>query len=360
MRAAVLRETGDRHLDIVDGVTLAPVGPGEVRVKVMATGLCHTDLSAMDGLVPAPPPSILGHEASGIVVEVGAGVQRPVVGDHVILSFVPPCGWCQFCLRGQPNLCIEILDPFDVPARFVIDGSAAVGLSGLGTFAEEVVVAAAAAIPIPREIPFDVASLIGCGVTTGVGAALNTAQVRPGSSVVVVGCGGVGLSVLQGAQVCGAVRLVAVDLSAERLEAAKRFGATDCCTPDSVFAVLDELNDGAGADYAFEAVGRPDTIRLAFDATRKGGTCVVVGAGQMDDVVEFTPFELFYFEKQLRGCLYGSSDVRTEFGRLLSLWKAGKLDLDGMITRRLRLDDLNDAIDLLRAGDGIRSVITFD
>lgn len=359
MRAAILRDTGDERLEIVEGVTLAAVGPGEVRVRIAASGLCHTDLSAMAGQVPAPPPAVLGHEAAGVVVEVGPGVTRLEPGHHVVLSFVPPCGYCRFCLGGQANLCVEVADPFDIPARFLINGEPAVGLAGLGTFAEEVVVASQAAIRIDDDIPFDIAALVGCGVTTGVGAALNTAQIRPGSSVVVVGCGGVGLSILQGATVCGAVRLVAVDTTPGRLAQAERFGATDLCTPDSVFAVLDELNDGAGADYAFEAVGRAETIRLAFDATRKGGTCVVVGAGQMDEVVEFSPFELFYFEKQLRGCLYGSADVRVEFHRILDLWRGGRLDLEGMITRRLVLDELNDGLDALRRNEGVRSVVCF-
>jgi S-(hydroxymethyl)glutathione dehydrogenase/alcohol dehydrogenase len=242
---------------------------------------------------------------------------------------------------------------------FMSGGSPLFGYAGTGTFAEETVVAQEAAIPIDPEVPFDVASLIGCGVMTGVGAALNTAKVRPGSSVVVFGCGGVGISVIQGARIAGATEIVAVDLLPEKAELAQRFGATHGVTAQQLPGVSQEITDGEGFDYAFEVVGRPETIRQAWDNTRRGGTTVVVGAGRMDALVTFSAFELFYPEKKLLGCWYGSADVRTDFHRLLNFWRHGKLDLEGMITRRIDLSEVNEAFEACKRGEVIRSVIEF-
>jgi S-(hydroxymethyl)glutathione dehydrogenase / alcohol dehydrogenase len=359
MRAAVLHQVGDPALDVRDDVTTVDVGPGLVRVKIMATGVCHSDLSAMRGNLPQPSPLVPGHEGAGEVVEVGDGVAGLTVGDHVIICWVPPCGDCRFCLGGQANLCMNgTIDSFVNP-RFVIGDTPYFGMSGTGTFAEEVVVLASAAQKIPADVPWDVASLIGCGVTTGVGAAINTAKVKPGSSVVVFGAGGVGISVIQGARIAGAAELVAVDVAEGKLKWAQQFGASHAVTPDDLPALSQELTGGQGFDYAFEVVGRSDVIRAAYDNTRRGGTCTIVGAGRADDNVTFNALELFAQEKAILGTIYGSSDVRRDYDRLIRLWRTGRLDLEGMISRRIGIDDINDAFTAMTSGEVIRQVIEF-
>ena len=231
------------------------------------------------------------------------------------------------------------------------------GFSGTGTFAEEVVLPQEGVIPVPPDLPWEVASLLGCAVTTGVGAALNAAKVTPGSSVVVYGCGGVGISIIQGAHIAGAADIVAVDLVEQKRQDALRFGATHAAHPDEVDRLRNELTERRGFDFAFEAIGLPQTIRAAYDAVRRGGVATVVGVGRLDQTVQFNAFELFYSEKSLIGTIYGSSDVRTEFHRLLKLWRAGRLDLEGMISQRVGLEDVNKAFDDMKAGTVIRSVI---
>jgi S-(hydroxymethyl)glutathione dehydrogenase/alcohol dehydrogenase len=246
-------------------------------------------------------------------------------------------------------------------AHFQLDGITPVfGMAGAGTFAQELVLLEHGAIKIDPDIPYDVASLLGCGVMTGVGAAINAAKVEPGSSVIVFGCGGVGVSVIQGARIAGAATILAVDMVEAKLSWAKQFGATHAVTPDQLPAALAELTGGTGFDYGFEVVGRSQTIKAAYDATRRGGTTVVVGVGRAEDMVELSAFDLFYNEKNLRGTYYGSANVKRDFPRLLALWRSGQLDLEGMITRRLSLDDVNDAFAALSSGDVIRQVITFD
>ncbi len=218
----------------------------------------------------------------------------------------------------------------------------------------------AAVIKIDDDVPFDVASLIGCGVMTGVGAAINTAKVTPGSSVVVFGCGGVGISVIQGARIAGASEIVAVDLNPDKHATAKSFGATHACTPDDLVELRTEITGGEGFDYAFEAIGLPVTMRAAYDATRRGGTTVIVGVGRAEQEVTFNAFELFFDEKRMTGSYYGSADVRTDFHRMIRLWRAGRLDLEAMITRRISIDEINDAMGALARGEVIRQVITFD
>lgn len=352
MRAAILPCVG-APLEVRD-VDLRGPGPGEVRVRIAATGVCRSDLSLQDGTLPHPLPCVPGHEGAGIVVEVGASVDEVVVGDHVILTWIVPCGRCRFCLGGQANLCPDSMGALNVP--HVFDGATAVTSGmGTGTFAEETVVPAAAAIRIDADVPLDVAALIGCGVTTGVGAALNTAGVAPGSRVAVVGCGGVGVNVVQGARIAGAAEIVAVDPVAAKRDGAAAFGATTACAPEALVAVA-----GDGFDYAFDVVGTPATIRLAWEATRRGGTTVVVGAGRMDAEVVFSPFELFYMERELKGCVYGSADVRRDFHRFLGLWRTGRLELGSLISRRIGLDAVNSAFAALDTGEVLRSVVVFD
>jgi S-(hydroxymethyl)glutathione dehydrogenase/alcohol dehydrogenase len=360
VRAAVLNAIGDDKLDIRDDVTTVDLAPGEVRIRVRAAGVCHSDLSGMNGTLPSLTPGILGHEASGEVVEVSDGVRDLAVGDRVILSWVPPCGSCPACRRGQPHLCIvHVMQAYARP-RFAVGGTPAFGMAGCGTFADELVVPQEGAVKIPADTPFEVAALIGCGVTTGVGAVINTARVEPGSSVVVIGCGGVGVAALQGARLSGASVIVGVDPVPAKHALAKQFGATHAVTPDDLPGLTAELTGGEGFDYAIEVVGAAATIRSAWQAARRGGTVVVVGVGGMDAKVEFSAFELVFDGKALLGSLYGSADVRREYHRLLGLWRAGRLDLEGMISRRLGLDDVNDALDALKGGEVVRQVILFD
>lgn len=357
MRGAVLAKTG-ASLEIRDDLTLRAAGPGEVRVRLRASGVCHSDLSIRNGtLGTAALPVVLGHEGAGEIVEVGSGVSGLSVGQHVILAWVPPCGSCALCLGGQPYLCTS----GRVVGRPAFDSSGqdVYAALGVGSFAEETVVPAIAAIPIPDDVPFEVAALVGCGVMTGVGAALNTAQVRPGASVCVIGCGGVGINVVQGARAAGAATILAVDRVEGRRSDALRFGATSACSDSELAAETERLTGGAGFDYAFEVVGRGTTIRLAWDATRRGGTTVVVGAGSAKDSVSFTAGELFSTGRTLLGCLYGSADVRTDFARVLRMWRAGRLDLAGLVSRTIAVDQVNEAFDAMENGEVLRTVIRY-
>jgi S-(hydroxymethyl)glutathione dehydrogenase/alcohol dehydrogenase len=361
VKAAVLHNVGDDKLDIRDDVTTTPVGAGKVRIRIKATGVCHSDLSAMNGTIPVALPAVLGHEGAGEVVEVGAGVTSLAEGDHVVVCWSPQCGACHDCVNGQPQLCMAYMINAFSDAHFQMEGSTPMfGMAGAGTFAEELILLEQGAVRIDKDIPYDVASLLGCGVMTGVGAAFNAARIEPGSSVVVFGCGGVGISVIQGARIAGASTILAVDPVDRKLDWAKQFGATHAVTPDDLPTAVRELTGGAGFDVGFEVVGRSQTIKAAYDATRRGGTTVVVGVGRAEDMVEFSAFDLFYNEKSLKGTYYGSANIKRDFPRLLSLWRSGRLDLEGMITRRLALEDVNDAFGALAAGDVIRQVITFD
>jgi S-(hydroxymethyl)glutathione dehydrogenase / alcohol dehydrogenase len=361
MRAAVLRNTGDDKLELRDDIELAELGPGQVKLKIQATGLCHSDLSSMSGKIPQPAPFVPGHEGAGVVTEVASDVTTVKPGDHAIVAWSPPCGSCKFCIQyKQPNLCVNIQFAIAASANFREAGASPVfGMAGTGTWAEELILPHQAVIPIDDDVPFEIASLVGCAVMTGVGAALNTAKVTPGSSVVVFGCGGVGIAAIQGARVAGAAEIVAVDLVDSKLEDAQRFGATHAVKPDDLDGAKAEITGGDGFDYAFEAIGLPATMRSAYDATRRGGTTCIVGVGGMDQDVSFNAFELFFSEKTFVGSYYGSADVRTDFHRILRLWQQGRLDLEGMISRRIGLDEVNDGITALKAGEVIRQVVTF-
>jgi S-(hydroxymethyl)glutathione dehydrogenase/alcohol dehydrogenase len=353
MRAAVLTAVGS-PLEICE-LSLIDTPPGHVRVDMAASGVCHSDVSIMNGTIPVPPPYVMGHEGAGVVIEVGTGVTALAVGDHVILSFVTPCGTCRSCLRGQPNLCRSGNTTLNENPPFRLGNEAIRGTPA--TFAEEAIVPQNAAIKIADDVPLDVAALIGCGVMTGVGAAINTAQVKPGSTVCVFGAGGVGNNVIQGAKAAGAAVIVAVDLVESKRELAQRFGATHAVHPDDLPAAIAELTEDEGFDYAFEVIGLSSTMRAAYDATRRGGTAVIVGAGKPTDMVSFNALELIMNEKAIVPSMYGSADVRRDFHRILAMWSGGQLDLDGLITRRIKLDDVNDAFRAMEAGEVIRSVI---
>ncbi|MER6914286.1 Zn-dependent alcohol dehydrogenase [Streptomyces sp. NPDC000594] len=356
MRAAVLRKTGGTELEVLDGVETVGFGPGKVRIRIRATGLCHSDVSAMSGVLPMPVPFVPGHEGAGEIVEVGEGVTGLSPGDRVLIGWLPACGGCPSCERGQSQLCLSGFMKVGTPA-FVHAGQDILGFAGIGTFAEEVVVDAASAVPIPDDVPFDIAALIGCGVTTGIGAALNTADVAAGASVAVIGCGGVGLSALQGARLKGAARIVAVDPVASRREAALRFGADEAVAPDALADAKQRLTGGEGFDYVFEVVGRSTTARAAYEATRRGGTLCIVGAGATDDFLKLSMFELFFDEKRILPSLFGGADAVTSYRRIIELWRAGRIDLAGLITHRVPLDGINDALEQMRTGVALRTCI---
>ncbi|MFH8885095.1 Zn-dependent alcohol dehydrogenase [Streptomyces californicus] len=356
MRAAVLHETGQEKLEVLDDVEAVGFGPGKVRLRIRATGLCHSDLSAMSGVLPQPAPFVPGHEGAGEVLDIGDGVTGLSAGDRVLVCWLPACGVCPSCRRGQTHLCLAGFMNASTP-NFKRPGGDVFGFAGTGTFAEEVVVDAACAVQVPDDVPFEIAALIGCGVTTGLGAAINTAQVQAGSSVAVIGCGGVGISAIQGARARGAAQIVAVDPVASRREAALRFGATEAVAPGELDDAKQRITGGEGFDYVFEVVGRSATARTAYDTTRRGGTLCVVGAGAMDDHLQLNMFELFFDEKRILPSMFGGGDVLRSYERAVALWRAGRIDLESMITHRVRLDGINDALDQMRTGESLRTCI---
>ena len=361
MRAAVLHGIGeDEKLDIRDDVTVLGPGPGEIRIRVRAAGVCHSDQSARDGGLPQPVPAVLGHEAAGDVLEVGEGVDDLAPGDRVIVNWLPACGTCAECVRGMPYLCMtHVMTGYAMP-RFMAGDLPVFGMAGCGAFAEEMVVPAIAAVPIGDDVPYEVGALVGCGVMTGAGAVINTARVEPGDTVVVIGCGGVGIAAIQAARLSGASVIAAVDTVEAKLEVARRFGATHAVLPGDLSQLSTDVLGGEGFDYAFDIVAVPQTVRAAWTAARRGGAVVVVGAGRADQQVEFSPFELLFEGKRILSSMYGSANARRDYPRLLSLWRAGRLDLTGMISHRLRLEEVDDALAALGRGDVIRQVIVHD
>ncbi|MEU7012631.1 Zn-dependent alcohol dehydrogenase [Streptomyces sp. NPDC046385] len=356
MRAAVLHEIGQDKLEVLDDVEAVGFGPGRVKIRVRATGLCHSDVSAMSGVLPQPAPFIPGHEGAGEILDIGDGVTGLSEGQRVLLCWLPACGSCPACKRGQTQLCLAGFMNAGTP-NFKRPGGDVFGFAGTGTFAEEVVVDAGCAVPIPDDVPFDIAALIGCGVTTGLGAAINTAKVEAGSSVAVIGCGGVGISAIQGAKLQGAAAIVAVDPVESRREAALRFGATEAVAPDALADAKQRLTGGEGFDYVFEVVGKSATARTAYETTRRGGTLCVVGAGALDDHLQLNMFELFFDEKRILPSMYGGGDVLRSYERAIALWRAGRIDLESLITHRVPLAGINEALEQMRTGVALRTCI---
>jgi S-(hydroxymethyl)glutathione dehydrogenase / alcohol dehydrogenase len=357
VRAAVLREP--RGALRVEEIDLHDPGPGQVRVDLAATGVCHSDASLADGTMAHRLPVVLGHEGAGRVSAVGEGVTDLAPGDPVVLNWAPACRRCWWCVNGEPWLCARAGTAWRRPYARLGDGADVYPGLGTAAFATATVVPAHACVPLPDDIPLAEAALLGCAVLTGVGAVLNSARVRPGDSVVVIGLGGVGMAAVQGARLAGADPIVAVDPVEAKADLARRLGATEVLTPGRDLGKrVRALIEGRGADHAFECVGRAESIRAAWSATRRGGHATVVGLGAATDQVTFNALEIGHFARTLTGCVYGNTDPAVDIPRLLKHYRAGRLELAPMISERIGLDDVAAAIS--RLGSGARSVVVFE
>lgn len=358
MKAAVFQEA-KKPLTVED-VDIVDPRAGEVMVKTACSGVCHSDLHFVDGLWQLPMACVLGHEAAGVVEAVGEGVTYVKPGDRVIMSFRPFCGKCYYCLGGRPSLCNDPGIGAASASRLTWKGKPILQFSSVGSFAELMVTSENGLVKIPDEMPMAEAALIGCGVMTGVGAALYTAQVQGGSEVAVIGCGGIGLNIIQGCRIAGAAKIIAVDIIDAKLEMATQFGATH--TINSKSEKLDEaileLTGGMGVEYAFEAIGVPEAATQAFSIIRAGGTCVVVGMHPLGSEIAF-PGPHFLMEKKVLGCMYGSTRFREHMPKLIDLFLQDKLDLTSLVSRRLKLEDVNEAFRSMKAGEVARSVLEF-
>lgn len=365
IRAAVL--DAPRQPFVIESLSLDEPRAGEVLVKIAACGVCHSDWHLVTGATKHPMPCVAGHEGAGIVEAIGAEVSRLRVGDHVVLSWSPDCGECFYCLHGKPNLCETFTAPIwagtmlDGTPRLHRRGEPVYHYCGLASFAEYVVVPQQACVPIRKDVPLTVASLVGCAVATGVGAAMYTAPVRPGESVAVIGCGGVGLSIIQGAALCGARQIIAVDTNTAKLKLAQAFGATDGLASDSSTpAAVCALTGGRGADHVFEAVGRPALQEMGLECVRPGGTLTLVGLSAMGEPTNLPGAVITRAEKVIKGSYYGSINARRDFPLLIDLYVAGKLMLDKLVTRQYPLDDINVAYRDMLSGEIARGVLVFD
>ncbi len=356
MKAAIYQKP-HQPLTIED-VDIIDPRPGEVLVRTVCSGVCHSDLHFIDGTWTLPIPTVLGHEAAGVVEKVGEGVSYVAKGDHVIMSFRPFCGGCYYCLRGEPHLCNDPAQNVAMATRLKWKGNPILQFASVGSFAEMMVTHQNGVVKIPKEMPMAEAALIGCGVMTGVGAALYTAKLPGGSITAVIGCGGIGLNVIQGARLAGASEIFAIDVVPEKLEMAKRFGATrtiDAKEGDPVAQVL-EATGGLGVEYAFEAIGSPDAASQAFRMIRNGGTAVIVGMMPAGSEIKL-PGPGFLMEKKAIGCMYGSTRFREHMPKLIDLFLKGRLDLSSLVSQRLGLADVNHAFELMKGGKVARSVL---
>lgn len=364
-RAAVMYEHNQPV--VVEELELEEPRANEVLVRTAASGVCHSDLSVVTGAIYYDAAVVLGHEGAGIIEQVGADVAGFRVGDHVILSFVSYCGDCRMCQMEKVCLC----ESYDVPRGFLLDGTyrlynssgeGILQMARVATMSEYMVVPHQNLVKIDSHYSLEKAALVGCGVTTGVGAVLNTAKVEPGSSVAVIGTGGVGLNAIQGAVLAQAEQIIAVDIAAKKLEFAKIFGATEVVNAtecDSV-EVVRELTEGLGVDYAFEVIGNPDTIVQAYRMIRPAGTAVIVGMAHHQKEFSIPAQQFVASEKRIIGSFYGSCQPRVDMPRLLNLYTEGKLKLDELITRHYNLDQINEAFTDMEAGENARGVITFN
>ncbi len=360
MRAAVLRDGSDQ-LDIVDVEHDEPMGR-EILVRSVAAGLCHSDYHYLDGTLKRPRPVILGHEGAGVVEAVGPNARDIAVGDHVVTCLVMGCGECARCSAGEPTRCLHPASTKRAAGqapRLTLDGVPVGQMANVGSLADHVLLDERAVTAISPEIPMELACILGCAVVTGLGAVLNTAKVQPGESVVVIGCGGVGLNVIQGARIAGASPLIAVDANPGKLQRARQLGATDTIDASSVDAVaaVRELT-GVGADHVFEVVGRPALVRQAFEMTAPGRAAYVVGI-QSDDAELSLPVTGFRRGKRMVGVFMGDTDPRLDIPRYVELWRSGQLDLSGMVSHTLPLDDVNRGFAMMTSGESARTIIKF-
>ncbi len=372
IKAAVLNKMGaeapytnSKPLRIED-IDLQPPGPGEIMVKMAAAGLCHSDLSVINGSRPRPTPMVLGHEAAGIVEEVGEYVTDLKVGDHVIMVFVPSCGHCLPCCEGRPALCEPGAESNN--AGTLISGGSRLSRNeesvshhlGVSAFAEYATMSRNSVIKIDKDLPLDQAALFGCAVLTGVGAVVNTGKVEPGSTVAVIGLGGVGLASILGARLAGASRIIAVDLNDSKLALAKELGATDCFNARSTDCVgeIREATQG-GVNYAFELAGAVPALETAYNVTRRGGTTVTAGLPHPDKRFALAPVSLVAEERTLKGSYIGTSVPMRDIPRYISLFRQGRLPVDRLLTGHLKLENINEGFDLMAQGKAVRQVVTF-
>lgn len=354
----------------LEDVTLAPPKAGEVRVRVAAAGVCHSDLHVRRGEWDVPAPLVMGHEGSGVVTELGDGVTSLAVGDHVVLCWVPSCGECRFCERGEESNCERVTTLinaegtlFDGTSRLSRTGKTGEGSGlhhflGVSAFAEEVVVPVSGAIKVRQDAPLDVIAVVGCAVATGIGAVTNTAEVRPGSSVVIIGCGGVGLNIVQGAKLAGAAQIIAVDVVGEKLAMATQFGAThtvDASAGDALEQIFPHAP--AGVDYAFDAIGKPATTEQAIAMLGIGGTAVVVGLPADGETASFQPLVLAMGGQRILGSHYGSVRPAQDIPELVDRYMSGELLLEPLISGRRALDEAAAALDDLQAGGVLRTLL---
>jgi S-(hydroxymethyl)glutathione dehydrogenase/alcohol dehydrogenase len=361
MKAAVLRDIS-RPMEIEEVAIAKPRGR-EVLVRMVAVGLCHSDLHVLDGDLPNPLPAILGHEAAGVVEQVGPEVRTVRPGDHVVVCLTFHCGHCDQCMKGESNLCLtpEAARTAEEDQRLTHGSESFDQFMKIGGFAEQILVHESGCVAIRKDMPLDRACLIGCGVTTGFGAAVRTAGVRPGETVAVIGCGGVGLAAINGAYVAGAERIIAVDRLPVKLEMARRFGATDTidASAGDVAKQVRALTEGRGVDHAIEAVGRKETIEAAYAMLGKGGTATVVGVARPDLKLEINALSLL-FERKLQGSMMGGVRTTIDIPRYVDLYMQGRLKLDELISRRRPLSEINEGFADMRKGELARSVILFE
>jgi len=360
MKAAVMREVG-KPLQIED-VQISKPGPNEVLIRTAAAGVCHSDVHFYEGSYPYPMPAVLGHESAGVVEEVGSEVRTVKPGDHVITCLSAYCGHCDYCLGGRMSLCQspDVRREQGEAPRLTQNGSLMQQFLNLSSFAEQMLIHQHACVAIRKDMPLDRAALIGCGVMTGVGAVIHTSNVRPGETVAVIGCGGVGLAAINGAAIAGAGRVIAIDLSPGKDNMARTFGATDfiCAADTDPVKTVMEMT-GGGVHHSFEAIGLGKTAEQAFNMLRRGGTANVIGMIPIGQTVTLMG-AAFLGEKRIQGSLMGSNRFPVDMPRLVDFYMSGKLKLDDMISRRIKLEDVNDAFTEMKSGQIARSVIVFN